>query len=101
MSGSVVDFSVLDGVQEGDELIVRFLPRATHDLVDIIGMVSVGVLTVGPIELALINEFSRERDWQGDGNRTQTFTVGPHWVRSVFEGRMRRALESLRVNRKR
>jgi hypothetical protein len=94
---TAVDFSVLDDVKPGDTLIVRFKKNATDDLIYIQAMRGAKVIDLDPGEL-MVNEAIRlTGDWDHDSNRTQELTVGSYWDRVFFEGRMRRALESIKV----
>lgn len=94
---SPIDFSVLDSVKPGDRITVRFTENASEDLIYVVAMKNAGVLTIGNNDLLFLDAVRATNDWEGDNNRTQTFTVGPRWSKDFFEGRMRRAIESLEV----
>lgn len=99
MSALAVDFNRLEGVQMGDELIVRFKPEATADCVYILAMNAAGVLKLNTGDLMFYEAVRETGDWDGDHNRTQTLVLGPRWNYEFFVGRMRRALESLEVRK--
>lgn len=96
-----INFDVLEGVAEGDKLVVCFKPQAGSDLTHVIAMTYTGVLTVSMGDLMFLDAVRRTNDWEGDDNRTQTLVVGPRWNRPFFEGRMGRVPESLQVERAR
>ncbi len=102
MQGTAVDFSTLGSVKEGDELVVRFKRTAREDLIYVEAMERSGVIIAKTEDLMRIDGIRvvDEYDWPTDDDRTFTFTVGPDWSQSFFEGRMRRAIESLEVRRK-
>src|SRR5690348_5913745 len=97
MPDTAIDFSQLESVEPGDKLVVVFQARATDDLVYVSAMCSAGVLELPPGDRALVDAIRMTADWEHDENRNMTFTAGPNWSREFFEGRMRRALESLEV----
>ena|SRR5688572_4411157 len=92
-----IDFSVLDGVKAGDVIVVRFKPEAREELAYVRAMNSAGVLVIS--DLSYLEAVRLTGDWEGDAGRTQHLPVGENWDREFFEGRMRRIIESLSVQR--
>jgi hypothetical protein len=99
MQATGLDFDQLEDVKPGDEIIVRFKPEGHEDLQYVLMMINAGVLAFALGDLIFLEAVALSADWNGDRNRTQTFTPGPNWNREFFEGRMQHCLEWIEVRK--
>lgn len=99
MPTQTVDFDRLITVNPGDTLVLRFSEGAADDFIYVQALERAGVIKIDPKDAMIVAAIADSGSFEHEQNRNLTVTVGDAWDRNFFEGRMRRALESLETTK--